>query len=94
MTTTGTTRESAVARWPEGLEAIVREELAVAAPDLPSDVAGSDHLRHDLDVDSLAVLELVARLECRLGVVVDDADWERMTSIDMITEYLDDTLRR
>lgn len=66
----------------------IREELAVAAPDTPADADPADHLRHDLGIDSLALLELVARLEYRYGIVVPDDAWPTLTSIDAIADHL------
>jgi acyl carrier protein len=70
----------------------VREELATAAPDVPSDAAEDASLRSDLQVDSLAVLELVARLEYRFNTSVPDEDWPRLGSIGEIADYLADSL--
>ncbi len=68
--------------------AIARAELAVAAPDVPADAPPDAHLKHDLDVDSLALLELVARLEYRFSVCVPDEDWPRLTSLSAIVGYV------
>lgn len=68
----------------------VREELAVAAPDIPADAATDAHLRHDLDVDSLAMLEFVARLEYRFGIVVPDEAWTSLATLDDVVDYLRD----
>ncbi len=69
--------------------AAIREELAAAAPDVPPDADTAAHFRHDLDVDSLAILEMVARLEYRYRIAVPDEDWPRLTSIDAVADYLD-----
>jgi acyl carrier protein len=70
------------------LLAAVREELAVAAPDVPHDAPEDALLRSDLEVDSLALLELVARLEYRFETSVPDDDWPRLGSIGAIADYL------
>jgi acyl carrier protein len=49
-------------------------------------------LRSDLQVDSLALLELVARLEYRFNTSVPDEDWPRLGSIGEIADYLLDSL--
>lgn len=72
--------------------AVVREELAVAAPDVPSDADPTAHFGHELGVDSLAVLELVARLEYRYGIAVPDEAWPRLTSLDAVVEHLEQHL--
>ena len=72
--------------------AIVREQLAVAAPDVPADADETAEFRHDLEVDSLAILELVARLEYRFNVAVPDEDWPRLTSMAAVVDYIADSL--
>lgn len=66
----------------------IREEMAVAAPDLPDTFADDADLRADLGIDSLAILELVARLELRFGIAVPDEDWPQLSSVDAIADYL------
>lgn len=74
--------------------AVVRAELAVAAPDVAADAPSDADLRYDLDVDSLSLLELVARLEFRYSVAVPDDDWPQLTSIDAIVDYIRDVTRQ
>jgi acyl carrier protein len=68
---------------------VIREELAVAAPDVPGDADSTAHFGLDLEVDSLAVLEFVARLEYRFGLVVPDDAWPGLTSIDAVADFLE-----
>ncbi|WP_392543313.1 acyl carrier protein [Oryzobacter telluris] len=68
--------------------ATVREELAVAAPDVPADADTAAHFGVDLGVDSLAVLEFVARLEYRYGIAVPDDAWPGLTSMDAVADHL------
>ena len=72
--------------------AVVREELAVAAPDVPADADTAAHLGLDLEVDSLAVLEFVARLEYRFGIAVPDDAWPALTSMDAVADFLESAL--
>jgi acyl carrier protein len=72
--------------------AAVREELAVAAPDVPADADAAAHFGHDLGVDSLAVLEFVARLEYRYGIAVPDDAWPGLTSVDAVVDHLEQHL--
>lgn len=71
---------------------IVREELAVAAPDVASDADSAAHLGQDLGVDSLAVLEFVARLEYRYDIAVPDEAWPGLTSLDAVVDHLEPRL--
>lgn len=71
---------------------VIREELAVAAPDVPPDAATDAHFSLDLEVDSLAVLEFVARLEYRYGIAVPDDAWPTLTSMDAVADFLETAL--
>ena len=70
----------------------IREELAVAAPDVPADADTTAHFGLDLEVDSLAVLEFVARLEYRYGIAVPDDAWPTLTSMDAVADFLETAL--
>jgi acyl carrier protein len=72
--------------------AVIRDELAVAAPDVPPDADTAAHLGLDLQVDSLAVLEFVARLEYRFGIAVPDDAWPGLTSMDAVADFLESAL--
>lgn len=72
--------------------AVVREELAVAAPDVPSDADPAAHFGRELGVDSLAVLEFVARLEYHYGIAVPDDAWPGLTSLDAVVDHLEQHL--
>jgi acyl carrier protein len=67
---------------------VVRAELAVAAPDVPADAPADADLKYDLAVDSLSILELVARLEYHYSVTVPDDDWARLNSLNAIVDYV------
>jgi len=68
--------------------ATIREALVVAAPEVDPGADPAAHLREDLEVDSLALLELVARLEHHYGVQVPDDLWPTLTSMDAIADFL------
>jgi acyl carrier protein len=67
---------------------VLRDELELVAPDVGRDVAADASLKHDLGVDSLSVLELVARIEFRFGLSVPDDDWPLLGSLDAIAAYV------
>lgn len=75
----------------QDVQVVVREELAGTIPDVPADADEHADLRADLGVDSLAVLEFVARLEYRFDRAVPDDDWPQLTSIAAIVDYLVET---
>jgi acyl carrier protein len=83
-----TTIGGAAAPTHEAVLAVLRAELAVVAPDLDPGVAAGASLKHDLSVDSLSVLELVARIEYRFGLSVPDEDWPLLGSLDAIAAYV------
>jgi acyl carrier protein len=68
--------------------AVVRAELAVAAPDVAADAPPDADLKYDLDVDSLSLLELVARLEYHYSVTVPDEAWPQLSSLSAIVDYV------
>jgi len=68
----------------------LRAELAVLRPDIADDVPADALFRGDLEVDSLDVLELVARAEGAFGVVVPDDDWQEVASLASLTAYVVD----
>jgi acyl carrier protein len=70
----------------------IGEELAVAAPDVPADAGTAAHFGLELEVDSLAVLEFVARLEYRFGIAVPDDAWPGLTSMDAVADFLETAL--
>ncbi len=72
--------------------AIVREELIAVSPDQSDQVSETANLREDLGIDSLAILEFVARLEFRFSVAVPDDVWPQLTSIASTTDYFRDSL--
>lgn len=47
----------------------------------------SASLRDDLDMDSLAIVELVMELEDR-GLIVPDADYEKLRTVRDVVDYL------
>ena len=71
---------------------IVRHELAVATAEDVSDADEAADLRHDLGIDSLSILEWVARLEYRFDLAVPDESWPQLTSISTVVDYLTDAL--
>ena len=74
--------------------AVARLELLVAAPDVPADAPADAHLVRDLGVDSLGLLEFVARLEYRYGLSVPDADWPLLGTLDEVAGYVVDRTGR
>ncbi|MET1060010.1 MAG: acyl carrier protein [Nocardioides sp.] len=74
--------------------AITRLELLVAAPDVPADAPFHVHLVRDLGVDSVGLVEFVARLEYRYGLSVPDTDWPLLGTLDEVATYIVDRVRQ
>ena len=57
------------------------EELVTVAPDLePGEIADSDHIQDDLELDSMDVLNLVTALHARLGVNIPETDYVQIAT--------------
>lgn len=83
-----TTVGGAAARAYDDVLRNLRAELGLVAPEVGPDVPAGASLKHDLGVDSLSVLELVARIEFRFGLSVPDEDWPLLGSLDAIASYV------
>ena len=72
------------------LVARLRTELAAVRPDLddPASVPADALLKQDLAVDSLDILEFVARVEAALRVIVPDEDWQHVATLNAFATYL------
>jgi Acyl carrier protein len=74
---------------PEQARAAFLEELVRIAPDLdPAAIGGGDHIQHDLDLDSMDVLNLVSALHARLGIDIPEADYPSIATADAAGRYL------
>lgn len=74
---------------PDALRQIFLETLTAVAPDLDAgDIAGTDHIQDDLDLDSMDVLNLVAALHEKLGIDIPEADYPQIATADSAVAYL------
>ena len=67
--------------------AVLLEELHEVNADIPRDLPTDRELTGELGVDSLDVVEFVARLEYRFRFVVPDDEWQRLGTLDQIAAY-------
>ena len=67
--------------------ALLRDELHAVNAEIPSDLPADRGLTEELGVDSLDVVEFVARLEHRFRFVVPDDEWQRLATLDQIAAY-------
>ena len=73
---------------------VLRQELRAVNAAVPADVPTDKELVSELGVDSLDVVEFVARLEYRFRFVVPDGEWQQLSTLDAIADYALDRLRR
>ena len=67
--------------------ALLRDELHAVNAEIPADLPADRGLTDDLGVDSLDVVEFVARLEHRFRFVVPDDEWQGLATLDQIAAY-------
>jgi acyl carrier protein len=71
------------------VEVQIRAILAEVLPDYDISALPSDrNLVDDLGVDSLTLVDFVVELERCTGIRVDNEDFERLTSIDAVVDYV------
>lgn len=66
----------------------LRAELHSINADVPHDLAADAPLDDTAGVDSLDLLEFVARLEFEFGFLVPDGDWQGLTTLATIADYI------
>jgi acyl carrier protein len=66
----------------------VRNELHSMKPRLPAGWTAAALYDDDLDLDSLDLVELVARIEQRYGLLIPDEDLAGLVSLDATADYL------
>lgn len=72
----------------EDLLEILEEELRAVNDEIPAVVEPDHHLEEAIGLDSLDVIEFVARIEYRYHVLVPDDDWQQLTTLDAIADYM------
>jgi acyl carrier protein len=66
----------------------LRDELRAIKPALPAELPASANYLGDLNLDSLDLVELVARIEQSYGVMIPDADLPALVSLDATVRYV------
>jgi acyl carrier protein len=67
---------------------LLRAELRKVKDTLPADVDSGALLMTDLGLDSLDVVEFVARVEEVYRISVPDDDWQQLSTLDRIAKYV------
>jgi acyl carrier protein len=71
------------------IRAAVLQALRSIAPEVPSDrIRPGEDLRDQLDLDSMDVVNLLAALEEKLGVHIEETDHARLATLDGAVAYL------
>jgi len=66
----------------------LRDDLCRIQPRLPQTWPSSSLLQADLGVDSLDLVELVARIEQRYDMLIADTDIPNFISLDAMADYI------
>lgn len=66
---------------------VLRAELHEVNVEIPHDLPVDRELIGELGLDSLDVVEFVARLEYRFRFVVPDDQWQQLATLDAIAAY-------
>ncbi|MFN0175386.1 MAG: acyl carrier protein [Saprospiraceae bacterium] len=72
----------------EQLIAQLRNELRGIKPLLPDDLAATDNFRNDWNLDSLELVEFVARIEQQYSILIPDEDLAELVSLQASAKYL------
>jgi acyl carrier protein len=78
---------------PEAIHDVLREEIRKVNPQLSDDLKGDSHFQNDLKLDSLALVEFVARIEQDFGILIPDEDLPQFVTLDATASYLQTHLR-
>ena len=70
------------------IAAAIQAEIKVVKPSLVQDVEITAHLVDDCGFESLDMVELVARIEARFRIPIDDQQYRLLSSIDGIADYI------
>ncbi len=73
---------------------VLHSELHDVNGEIPLDLPEDKELIAELGIDSLDIVEFVARLEYRFRFVVPDDEWQRLATLDAIAAYALNRLER
>lgn len=73
----------------DSLRAAIVEAIVSIAPDTDAAmVSDQAHLLDDLGLDSMDFLNLVATIQKRLGVTIEEIDFPRLTNVAALHRYI------
>ena len=66
----------------------LRLELGIVKPQITNDIKDTDSFRDDWGLDSLELVEFVARIEQTFRIRIPDKDLQELRSLDAAAAYL------
>lgn len=66
----------------------IKAELYIVKPDLPKNISVDDNLVSEWGLASLDMVELVARIEEKYRIPIDDSEWDKLRSIQLLASYI------
>lgn len=76
----------------DALLPFLRQELKNIKPRLPDDLPSHSHFKDDWGLDSLELVEFVARIEQKFGILIPDEDLPGFISLDATAQYIQNRL--
>ena len=70
----------------------LRSELAIVKPKIAEEIKSADNFRDDWGLDSLELVEFVARIEQSFKLLIPDQDLKEMISLNTTAAYLQSKL--
>ncbi|MGM0461229.1 MAG: acyl carrier protein [Fibrobacterota bacterium] len=80
----------------EEIKDAIRELIVEIAEDMDieeEEVKDDSHLVDDLELDSMALLEVLAGMEKEFGVKIPESDFPKLTSINKCTETVEEYMK-
>lgn len=71
---------------------LLASELNAMSVSLPEVLYDELSFRQDLGLDSLALVEFVARLELAFRVEISDQEWKELATLGLVADYIDHRL--
>lgn len=74
------------------VKGVIRELITEIAEDMDVDaekITDSAHLIEDLELDSMALLEVLASMEKKFGISIPESEFSNLTSIDKCSETVE-----
>jgi acyl carrier protein len=70
----------------------LRNELRIIKPILSKDLPATDDFRKDLNLDSLDLVEFIARMEQNYNIMIPDEDLPQFISLQASAKYIQSKL--